>query len=96
MSKNPFLKSDNKIADQKNTQKTNLKNPFIEAKKESDAAKKKKTRKSILFYVDDYEKIVALSKTRGETIVGLLTNLVDKDISSLNDSDKSRYDNFLK
>lgn len=95
MVNNPFLNS-NRIADNESTQKKDLKNPFIEAKKQADSTTQKKKRKSILFYVDDYKKIVALSKTRGMSIVGLLIGLVESDISSLSDNDKDRYENFLK
>lgn len=95
MVNNPFLNS-NRIADNESTQKKNLKNPFIEAKKQADSITQQKKRKSILFYIDDYKKIVALSKTRGTSIVGLLTDLVDSNISKLSESDKDRYNSFLK
>jgi len=95
MVNNPFL-NPNRIADNESTQKKDLKNPFIEAKKQADSANQKKKRKSILFYAEDYQKIVALSKTRGTSIVGLLIDLVEADISSLSESDKDRYKRFLK
>lgn len=94
MVNNPFLKDKN-IADNKNTQNKNSINPFIEAKKNADAKQQSKKRKSILFYLEDYEKIDALRKTKGETITGLLNNLVDDSINSLSESDKERYDKFL-
>lgn len=92
---NPFLTS-KRIADNENTQKKGIKNPFIEAKKNADDNKNKKKRKSILFYLDDYKKIVALSKTKGETITGYINSIVDKEVSKLNEYDKERFDKFLK
>lgn len=93
MKKNPFLDS---VADNKNLAKKEVENPFIRAKKEASEKAEKNKRKSILFYVDDYEKIVALSKTEGETIVGLLNNLVSDKIENLSDSDRDRYNHFFK
>lgn len=92
---NPFLTSKG-IADNENTQKKDVKNPFIEAKKNADDNQEKKKRKSILFFIDDYKKIVALSKTKGETISGYINSLVDKEVTKLNEYDKERYDKFLK
>lgn len=84
------------IADNENTQKKGIANPFIEEKKIADENKKKKKRKSILFVDDDYQKIVALSRTKGKTIVGCVNSIVDKEIAQLNEYDKKRYDQFLK
>ena len=91
---NPFLQSKG-IADNENKLNNNVKNPFIEAKKKSDEKKLNKKRKSILFYIDDYEKIVALSKTKGDTISGYINSLVEKEISHLDSIDTERYKEFL-
>ncbi|EMW5353805.1 TPA: hypothetical protein IUX93_002663, partial [Enterococcus faecalis] len=64
-------------------------------KKKSDEKKLNKKRKSILFYVDDYEKIVALSKTKGDTISGYINSLIEKEISNLDSIDTERYKKFL-
>ena len=94
MKNNPFSKNTN-LADVESTLNTKLKNPFIEIKENEDLKKVKKKRKSILFSIDDYNKIVALSKTNGMSIVGIVNELVDASIENLSDIDRNRYDLFL-
>ena len=94
MKNNPFSKNPN-LADVESTLNTKVKNPFIEIKENEDLKKVKKKRKSILFSIDDYNKIVALSKTNGMSIVGIVNELVDASIEKLNDIDRNRYDQFL-
>jgi recombinational DNA repair protein RecT len=94
MKNNPFSKNTN-LADVESTLNTKVKNPFIEIKENEDLKKVKKKRKSILFSIDDYNKIVALSKTNGMSIVGIVNELVDASIENLNDIDRNRYDQFL-
>jgi recombinational DNA repair protein RecT len=94
MKNNPFSKNPN-LADVESTLNTKVKNPFIEIKENEDLKKVKKKRKSILFSIDDYNKIVALSKTNGMSIVGIVNELVDASIENLNDIDRKRYDQFL-
>ncbi|MFZ2746920.1 MAG: hypothetical protein WA075_09060 [Lactococcus raffinolactis] len=94
MKNNPFSKNPN-LADVESTLNTKVKNPFIEIKENEDLKKVKKKRKSILFSIDDYNKIVALSKTNGMSIVGIVNELVDASIENLNDIDRNRYDQFL-
>ncbi|MCJ1976318.1 hypothetical protein GYN24_10715 [Lactococcus piscium] len=94
MKNNPFSKNPN-LADVESTLNTKVKNPFIEIKENGDLKKVKKKRKSILFSIDDYNKIVALSKTNGMSIVGIVNELVDASIENLNDIDRNRYDQFL-
>lgn len=94
MKNNPFSKNTN-VADVESTLNTKVKNPFIEIKENEDLKKVKKKRKSILFSIDDYNKIVALSKTNGMSIVGIVNELVDASIENLNDIDRNRYDQFL-
>ena len=94
MKNNPFSKNTN-VADVESTLNTKVKNPFIEIKENEDLKKVKKKRKSILFSIDDYNKIVALSKTNGMSIVGIVNELVDASIENLNDIDRHRYDQFL-
>ena len=94
MKNNPFSKNTN-LADVESTLNTKVKNPFIEIKENEDLKKVKKKRKSILFSIDDYNKIVALSKTNGMSIVGIVNELVDASIENLNDIDRNRYDLFL-
>ena len=94
MKNNPFSKNPN-LADVEITLNTKVKNPFIEIKENEDLKKVKKKRKSILFSIDDYNKIVALSKTNGMSIVGIVNELVDASIENLNDIDRNRYDQFL-
>ena len=94
MKNNPFSKNPN-LADVESTLNTKVKNPFIEIKENEDLKKVKRKRKSILFSIDDYNKIVALSKTNGMSIVGIVNELVDASIENLNDIDRNRYDQFL-
>ena len=94
MKNNPFSKNPN-LADVESTLNTKVKNPFIEIKENEDLKRVKKKRKSILFSIDDYNKIVALSKTNGMSIVGIVNELVDASIENLNDIDRNRYDQFL-
>ena len=94
MKNNPFSKNPN-LADVESTLNTKVKNPFIEIKENEDLKKVKKKRKSILFSIDDYNKIVALSKTNGMSIVGIVNELVDASIENINDIDRNRYDQFL-
>ena len=94
MKNNPFSKNTN-LADVESTLNTKVKNPFIEIKENEDLKKVKKKRKSILFSIDDYNKIVALSKTNGMSIVGIVNELVDASIENLNDIDRNRNDQFL-
>jgi len=94
MKNNPFSKNTN-LADVESTLNTKVKNPFIEIKENEDLKKVKKKRKSILFSIDDYNKIVALSKTNGMSIVGIVNELVDASIENLSDIDRNRYDLFL-
>ena len=94
MKNNPFSKNTN-LADVESTLNTKVKNPFIEIKENEDLKKVKKKRKSILFSIDDYNKIVALSKTNGMSIVGIVNDLVDASIENLSDIDRNRYDLFL-
>ena len=94
MKNNPFSKNPN-LADVESTLNTKVKNPFIGIRKYEDFKKVKKKRKSILFSIDDYNKIVALSKTNGMSIVGIVNELVDASIENLNDIDRNRYDQFL-
>ena len=94
MKNNPFSKKTN-LADVESTLNTKVKNPFIEIKENEDLKKVKKKRKSILFSIDDYNKIVALSKTNGMSIVGIVNELVDASIENLSDIDRNRYDLFL-
>ena len=94
MKNNPFSKNTN-LADVESTLNTKVKNPFIEIKENEDLKKVKKNRKSILFSIDDYNKIVALSKTNGMSIVGIVNELVDASIENLSDIDRNRYDLFL-
>ena len=94
MKNNQFSKNTN-VADVESTLNTKVKNPFIEIKENEDLKKVKKKRKSILFSIDDYNKIVALSKTNGMSIVGIVNELVDASIENLNDIDRNRYDQFL-
>lgn len=94
MKNNPFSKNTN-VADVESTLNTKVKNPFIEIKENEDLKKVKKKRKSILFSIDDYNKIVALSKTNGMSIVGIVNELVDASIENLSDIDRNRYDLFL-
>ena len=94
MKNNPFSKNPN-LADVESTLNTKVKNPFIEIKENEDLKKVKKKRKSILFSIDDYNKIVALSKTNGMSIVGIVNELVDASIENLSDIDRNRYDVFL-
>ena len=94
MKNNPFSKNTN-VADVESTLNTKVKNPFIEIKENEDLKKVKKKRKSILISIDDYNKIVALSKTNGMSIVGIVNELVDASIENLNDIDRKRYDQFL-
>lgn len=94
MKNNPFSKNPN-LADVESTLNTKVKNPFIEIKENEDLKKVKKKRKSILFSIDDYNKIVALSKTNGMSIVGIVNELVDASIENLSDIDRNRYDLFL-
>ena len=94
MKNNPFSKNTN-LADVESTLNTKVKNPFIEIKENEDLKKVKKKRKSILFSIDDYNKIVALSKTNGMSIVGIVNELVDASIENLSDIDRNRYDVFL-
>ena len=95
MKNNPFSKNTN-VADVESTLNTKVKNPFIEIKENEDLKKVKKKRKSILFSIDDYNKIVALSKTNGMSIVGIVNELVDASIENLSDIDRNRYDLFIK
>lgn len=60
---NPFLQTKG-IADNESKLNNNVKNPFIEAKKQSDEKKISKKRKSILFYIDDYEKLLLSAKLK--------------------------------
>ena len=94
MKNNPFSKNTN-LADVESTLNTKVKNPFIEIKENEDLKKVKKKRKSILFSIDDYNKIVALSKTNGMSIVGIVNEVVDASIENLSDIDRNRYDLFL-
>ena len=94
MKNNPFSKNTN-LADVESTLNTKVKNPFIEIKENEDLKKVKKKSKSILFSIDDYNKIVALSKTNGMSIVGIVNELVDASIENLSDIDRNRYDLFL-
>jgi len=94
MKDNPFLDKTN-IADNINHSKKDVTNPFIVEKEKEIRKVNKNRRKSILFYQDDYNKIVALSKTNGETITGLINNLIDEKITNLNELDKERYEKFL-
>ena len=94
MKNNPFSKNPN-LADVESTLNTKVKNPFIEIKENEDLKKVKKKRKSILFSIDDYNKIVALSKTNGMSIVGIVNELVDASIENISDIDRNRYDLFL-
>lgn len=96
MNNNPFLSKTESIADNKNHSMKNVNNPFIIEKEKSNQKANKTRRKSILFYLEDYDKIVALSKTEGETIVGLLNKLVNDKITNLTEDEKKRYNNFLK
>lgn len=93
MKNNPFSKSSN-IADTESTLDKKVKNPFIEIKKNENLKKKNSKRKSILFSISDYDKIVALSKTKGTSIIGVVNSLIEKEIENLSGSDKERYDYF--
>ena len=93
--KNTQFSKNTNLADVENKLNTKVKNPFIEIKENEDLKKVKKKRKSILFSIDDYNKIVALSKTNGMSIVGIVNELVDASIENLNDIDRNRYDQFL-
>ena len=94
MKNNAFSKNTN-VADVESTLNTKVKNPFIEIKENEDLKKVKKKRKSILFSIDDYNKIVAWSKTNGMPIVGIVNELVDASIENLSDIDRNGYDLFL-